>query len=647
MDFNYKKNDNQKLFNKLQENNLLNISNCQNYNPLYEKFFELNEKNYNNITLNNEYYLHNILEKESDNIFKAVLFNINSNSKRKEKVFFKYGPLLDPIKYLIGKYDVNDSNLLNLPQPSFKNNLESSSIICHKKVKDANNSAYVDSFFTYLTSQMLHKAGFIHGLDFYGSFLAIKKNFVIDIADDYEYLIESDFFNKHKQTLFSFDEDYASNFLPDNNNTRDKKQKIIIEHIADNKNNIDDNIIIEFDNINELDKFNSIIITNDTTNCSADNNINDITSSFIIDEETKEQIIENVNNENNENNSDSESDCSSRCSLTDEENDNDNDEPMEICDETVVNINASEVDASEVDASAVDASAVDASAVDENEVDSSDNSDYEDYDENSSESDYVEEKLNLTINNFPVQAIALECCDGTLDSLITEAEEDLLDEEWDSIVIQILMMLITYQKCFNLTHNDLHSNNIMYKHTDIKYLYYKVDNKFYKVPTFGKLLKIIDFGRAIYKFRGITMCSDSYNKTGDAAGLYNIEPYFNVKKSRLEPNYSFDLCRLSCSLYDLFVEDISEQEEVEKTSPIIKIILDWCNDDNGKNILYKKNGEERYPDFKLYKMIARLVHNHIPLNVLRNPYFEKYVISKKSIKSKDNIMNIDDYSVYI
>ena len=53
MDFNYKKNDNQKLFAKLQANNLLNINNCQNYNPLYEKYFELNEKNYNNITLNN------------------------------------------------------------------------------------------------------------------------------------------------------------------------------------------------------------------------------------------------------------------------------------------------------------------------------------------------------------------------------------------------------------------------------------------------------------------------------------------------------------------------------------------------------------------------------------------------------------------
>ena len=37
-----------------------------------------------------------------------------------------------------------------------------------------------------------------------------------------------------------------------------------------------------------------------------------------------------------------------------------------------------------------------------------------------------------------------------------------------------------------------------------------------------------------------------------------------------------------------------------------------------KNILYKKNGEERYPDFKLYKMIARTVHNHTPEAQLTN-----------------------------
>ena len=34
------------------------------------------------------------------------------------------------------------------------------------------------------------------------------------------------------------------------------------------------------------------------------------------------------------------------------------------------------------------------------------------------------------------------------------------------------------------------------------------------------------------------------------------------------------------------------------------MINDWLIDDKGRNILYKTDGEERYPEFKLYKMIT-------------------------------------------
>ena len=41
------------------------------------------------------------------------------------------------------------------------------------------------------------------------------------------------------------------------------------------------------------------------------------------------------------------------------------------------------------------------------------------------------------------------------------------------------MMLITYQKLFNLTHNDLHTNNVMYIETDKQHLIYHYDNNYY------------------------------------------------------------------------------------------------------------------------------------------------------------------------
>ncbi len=241
--------------------------------------------------------------------------------------------------------------------------------------------------------------------------------------------------------------------------------------------------------------------------------------------------------------------------------------------------------------------------------------------------------------------ICLEKCDNTLDYLM---ENDLLNnKEWISCLFQIIMSLVTYQKMFSFTHNDLHTNNIMFVNTDKSFIYYHYNNIYYKVPTFGKIYKIIDFGRAIYKFNGKIMCSDSFHFKGDAASQYNCEPYFNEKKPRLDPNPSFDLCRLACCIYDYFIEDLYESDKIIKTNKIAKLINDWLIDDKGRNILYKTNGEERYPEFKLYKMIARTIHNAVPYKQLENDIFKEYIISKKKINKNKHIMNIDKYPVLI
>ena len=88
---------------------------------------------------------------------------------------------------------------------------------------------------------------------------------------------------------------------------------------------------------------------------------------------------------------------------------------------------------------------------------------------------------------------------------------------------------------------------------------------------------------------------------------------------RLKPNKSFDLCRLACSLYDFFVDNNENEDKIK--NPVAKLIINWTKDDKGRNILYKNNGEERYPDFKLYKMIVRTVHNHVPSEQLEIPLF--------------------------
>jgi hypothetical protein len=184
----------------------------------------------------------------------------------------------------------------------------------------------------------------------------------------------------------------------------------------------------------------------------------------------------------------------------------------------------------------------------------------------------------------------------------------------------------------------------MYQNTEKKYLYYKYNNVHYKVPTYGKIYKIIDFGRAIYKYKGKIICSDSFHSKGDAATQYNCEPYFNKNKPRLEPNPSFDLCRLACSLFDYFVDELNDKKIV--SDPIARIIIKWCTDDKGRNILYKTNGDERYPDFKLYKMIARTVHKHAPQEQVSHYLFKNFAVGRKKIHKKAKILNIDTLPQY-
>ena len=556
MEFTYKKNNNEELFNNFNNIDSLNLYQVQNYIPLYKRFFDLNENNYQNVNLNNKIKLESISSKISNNVFNCKL-NIN-NSIKESKVFFKYSPLLDPSKYLVGKYD-ND-NYLDLP----KINPEST----ENKINDTNNSAYVDGFFSYLSSQLLHYHQFTNATDFYGSYIGIKRDFEYNIIDEIECLSDSDFFHKHHNSLFTIKSDFANQLI--NLNTRNNKQRLKIE-TSDIKSEI--NSIDDLDNLNQFFSVNKNIVDSSL----------DLLYSFNLQERNCSEECDN-------------DECSSTSSKTSNEDSNDGS--------------------------------------------------MEDYSSESDISTASEDTMLLSINNFPVKIIALEKCNDTLDSLIVEKNEEMTDLEWGSMIFQIIIILYTYQKTFNMTHNDLHSNNIMYIKTDKQFLYYKVKNNYYKVPTFGRIFKLIDFGRAIYTFRGEVICSDSYHKDGDAATLYNCEPYINENKPRLEPNYSFDLCRLGCSLLDFFIF-LLEENPKDPSLGAKRIIKEWCMDDKERNILYKKNMSERYPDFKLYKMIARTVHNHTPEKQLEKEYFNKFKISKKKINKNQKIVNIDNIPSYI
>ena len=60
---NYQKRKNSELFKRFEDKQTLFLSKTQNYIPIYKKFFNLNDTNYNNINLNNKWFISNIEKK--------------------------------------------------------------------------------------------------------------------------------------------------------------------------------------------------------------------------------------------------------------------------------------------------------------------------------------------------------------------------------------------------------------------------------------------------------------------------------------------------------------------------------------------------------------------------------------------------------
>lgn len=574
MEFNieYTKNKSENL-KTLDKHNIIYDGKIQNYVPLYNLYFKLNETNFNNINLNTNWTIESFEKRLGHNLFTCKLKNSTKEHYENKKVFIKYSPLLDPTKYITGKYDLSD-DLFNLPK---LNNSD-----CHEKIANPYNSAYVDSFFSYLSSKLLKNHEFYNGIEYYGSFLCNQKDYKVNIFDDVEYLIDSPFFHKNKDKVFKIDDSFYEEL--DDEESRGNKKKIVIDKnsISLKVNDFDDTI------------YNEVFKKQDETNKLTVFNLKELEEAEFKDDVELEKI-QTIKDE-----SETSSSCSSRTSNT--------------------------------------------GSKDDESLSSLDTEDLSDLDSSDFSCEEEEEEIFAYIDNFPINMICLENCSNTLDHYMVN--NDVENKEWAGIFAQLIFTLLVYQKCFHFTHNDLHTNNVMYVETDKQHLIYHFDNNYYKIPTFGKIWKIIDFGRAIYKFRGKTIGSDSFAPNGDAATQYNCEPFYDSNKPRLEPNYSFDLCRFGCSLYDFFIEE-DEDEKKNKYSMLDKLIIEWCTDDNNKNILYKKNGEERYPDFKLYKMIARNVHNHTPQNQLKKNFFSTFIVSRKKLNKNNKILFIDKLPCYV
>jgi hypothetical protein len=238
-------------------------------------------------------------------------------------------------------------------------------------------------------------------------------------------------------------------------------------------------------------------------------------------------------------------------------------------------------------------------------------------DDNIEDDDSGEPFAWASFANVPVHLTIMEKCDGVLYDLMMCNSEEEKRLAWIS---QVMFALAFAQRNFGFVHNDLHSNNVMYVSTEKEFLYYNVAGTLYKVPTYGYLIKIIDFERGVCSIKLTGMkepkffMSDHFSTNDEAGGQYNFPPFYNSKYPTIKPNPSFDLSRLATSLFwDLFPEGPKNEEY--KKNPIFLFFMKWLRHVDGSSILFGKEDpqHDRYHGFGLYKAIARYcVDNAVP-----------------------------------
>lgn len=287
----------------------------------------------------------------------------------------------------------------------------------------------------------------------------------------------------------------------------------------------------------------------------------------------------------------------------------------------------------------------------EEEDDDCDDKYVDEYDDEEDLSDLAPEvDVCMKIPTVPVIVIAQEALEGVMDELLDEEEIDGCERgtqgwemRWIAWLFQVIAALSFLQGTIGFTHNDLHSNNILWRATKKKYLYYQSrDGKVWRVPTFGKIFCLIDFGRAIFRLGPDRWISDDHWPDQDAGDQYNFGPFYDSSLPKVQPNPSFDLCRLAVSLIDgLFDEAppkkrgknvpiMSEEGSWvvhETRSPLYNLLWSWTVDDAGRTVYENAQGDEKYEGFDLYIHIAQDVHRAIPKEQFGRPIFQSFEYS--------------------
>ena len=594
--------ENENLFQSLKET--FQLENTQTYFPIMNKFMQI----YNtreciaNSAFQTKYRCIKINKIDDDddddsedvsNCIKVVctISKLGKEDTYNEHAIVKIAPILNPIKILNNEftnlvirpvsptseteYDLEDLETVDI----FENEVQPHqtwqlpSLVNSKTIETINsihNTTHVETFAMFLLSNMAENGKCPTFPYFYGSVSGIKKTYFHDITDEYPELSHTKFFRAQKNKLFNLifmDENGEDNFSQKSSND--------ITSIPDCIGNIEMKDLDNISDISDIDYINNMASLNINNN--------------------NTEIAENINNN------------------------------TEIAEITEITENAEVAENDEV---------VECNKLPETSS-ISNGSDYETLSDTSTSSDEQEIRIDHILNkksykngydnisdtdsvyfngvekyarfaDFPVQINIMQKFDYTLDQLMLRDDYEISLEEWSSILFQIIFALAVAQKEYSFAHNDIHSDNVMFSNTKEPYIYYHINDTIYKVPTFNRVAKLIDFARGTFKVDGKWYISDVFENGGEADGQYEYD------LNDFKPNHSFDLARLASSIIDNV--NVPEIEDILRT---------WIKTTSGYDVMEDKD------TFDIYIKIAKECFNAVPTKVIKHKLFQQFKITKK------------------
>lgn len=243
---------------------------------------------------------------------------------------------------------------------------------------------------------------------------------------------------------------------------------------------------------------------------------------------------------------------------------------------------------------------------------------------------YIEDNIKLTMYNHPVIFLITEKNDRRFIKAIINDEIDLVT----SVIFQVFAASIISYRTFGIKNNDLHTDNIMLKKTKKTHIFYKLADKYYVVPTYGYIAKIIDWGRGTYFYEGIRGYNTIYNSEL-YEDFYNYSGIKNKKVVRLpdseECKHSDIAIFCHSIINDLYLNDKFTGDKISDSySTIYNFTKQFCIGTNIKEY-----------NWNTYEAIMKKSHNYELSSLFNDKFFNEYLYGKKKPKTSGHI-----YAIY-